>query len=233
MKRSIKNYLHYLVIACVLILSTSCAKDNEDVEPQRGIQRSELIITAMSADVTAHGDHFHGIAKGTEKESITVKFDNNGQAVENGHLHLDANVVYKIQLKVFDYENKEIQHEYIANKEVANSYKAFLVGDKLKLNDEQEDFKGSIFYPRDLAYSNGQLTDTYNVYELTGILSYFIIGEDNAKETQKLSYVLRKFADPSIKSKVELKDLIRPDYFSVFHGTDILNLKFEVHAGSH
>ena len=231
MKRKMKNYLAYLAIVSVLF--TSCSDANEEVIPNQSIQRSELIFTAMSEDVTPHGDHFHGISNGVEKESITVKFDSNGHPEENGHLHLEADVVYKMQLKVYDFDNKEIQDEFIASREVANSYKAFLIGNKLHVNGEQNNQQGAIFYPRDLVYGNGESTNTSNKYELTGILSYFTIGEQNAKETQRLTFVLRKLADASTKEKIELKDLIRNDELIPFPGTDILKLKFEVHVGSH
>lgn len=119
-------------LAAVLLFITSCSKDDDKVPIKEGIQRSELILTEVSGEsVEAHGDHFHGLDDGIEGESLTIKFDKNGKATSGGHLHLEADAVYKIALKAWDHTGKEVQDDFIASKTVADNYKAFLVGEIL------------------------------------------------------------------------------------------------------
>lgn len=206
----------------------SCDKDDGDDPIPKGIQRSELILTEVSGEsVEAHGDHFHGLDGGTEGESIVIEFDENGIATSNGHLHLEADAAYKIELKAWDYTGTEVQDDFITNKATADQYKAFLIGGDFTLNPDSDDESGAIFQPREQTYGDG--TAVEGKYETTGILSYFTIGHDNEGATKEVTYVLREL-EPGVKATVERIDWNRNDYAEVFAGENVLELKFEIHA---
>jgi len=212
--------------ACSL---ASCNKDNNDPDPvKEGIEKAELIFTEVSGDgVYPHGDHFHGLGGAVEGESITVKFDENGIATSNGHLHLEADAVYKIELKAWDYTGKEVQNDFIADKATADQYKAFLIGGDFVLNPDSDDESGAIFQPREQTYADG--TAVGGQYETTGILSYFTIGHDNEGPTKEVTYVLRKL-NAGVKANITRSDWNRSDYTTAFPGENVLELKFEIHA---
>ncbi len=218
------NLSLFLIAGACAMLLNACKGDEKD-PVKEGIQRSELILTEISGDgVHAHSDHFDGLGNAVEGESVTIKFDENGNAVSNGHLHLEADAIYKIQLKVWDLSGKEIQNDYIASKAIADNYKAFLIGGNFKLNVNTEG--GAIFQPRDLKYGDG--TDVGGKYETTGITSYFTAGESNEGPTVEVSYILRKL-DTGVKAKIERADWNDSNYKTKFPGTDILDLRFELH----
>ncbi|WP_437918780.1 hypothetical protein [Sphingobacterium sp. LRF_L2] len=222
-----KALLAMMIVGFTATSLSSCSSDDA-VEPQKeGIQRSQITFTEVSGEtVEAHGDHFHGLDAGTEGEKIVVSFDDAGNATENGHLHLEADAVYKMELKVWDYNGKEIQNEFIANKAAADQYKAFIVGGNFILNPNTTDETGAIFQPREVTYADGTAID--GKYEMTGVLSYFTIGHQN-EGAKELVFVLRKL-DAGVKASIERVDWNREDYEEAFAGENVLTLKFEVHA---
>lgn len=211
-------------LVAVLMFVSSCRKDDA-VPVKEGIQRSELVLTKVSgAGVGAHGDHFHGLDGASEGESVTIKFDEKGNATSGGHLHLDAEAVYKIILKAWAHTGKEVQNDFIANKVAADRYKAFLLGGNFTLNTATDDESGAIFQSREKKYADG--TDVTGAIETTGVLSYFTIGLSNAGPTKKVKYVIRKL-DADEKGKISRSDWQTETKFS---GQNVLELTFEIHA---
>lgn len=212
-------------LAAILLFITSCSKDDDTVPIKVGIQRSEIILTEVSGEsVAAHGDHFHGLDDGVEGESLTIKFDENGKATSGGHLHLEADAVYKIALKAWDHTGKEVQNDFIASKSIADSYKAFLVGGNFTLNTATDDESGSIFQPREKKYLDG--TAVNGALETTGVLSYFTVGHSNEGLTNEVKYVLRKL-NAGEKGKITRLDWQTETKFA---GQNVLELTFEIHA---
>lgn len=229
MKMKKQNKFVALALAGFTVFSlASCNKDDDTDPIKEGIERAELVLTEVSGEaVEAHGDHFHGLDGAAEGEAIVINFDENGIATTNGHLHLEADAVYKIELKAWDYTGKEVQNDFVASKSVADNYKAFLIGGDFILNPDSDGESGAIFQPREQTYGDGAVVD--GKYETTGIVSYFIVGHDNAGPTKELTYVLRKL-DARVKSKIERTDWNRSDYATEFPGEDVLELTFEIHA---
>lgn len=227
--KQIRLFVAFVAISLGAVSFTSCSSDNDDVEPvKEGIVRSELVFTEVTGEsVEAHGDHFHGLDAGVEGESITVSFDENGNATKNGHLHLEADAAYKIELKAWNHEGREVQGDFIADKPTADQYKAFLIGGNFILNPNSSTESGAIFQPREKVYGNGEAVN--GKYEVTGILSYFTVGHDNEGATKNVTYILRKVT-PETKAKIERTDWNRNDYTTAFPGENILELKFEIHA---
>lgn len=211
-------------LAAVLLFITSCSKE-DNLPIKEGIQRSELILTAVSGEsVTAHGDHFHGLDDGVEGESQTIKFDDNGTAISGGHLHLEADAIYKVALKAWDHTGKEVQDDFIANKSTADNYKAFFVGGNFTLNTATDDESGAIFQPREKKYTDG--TEVSGATETTGVLSYLTIGHTNEGPTKEVTYLIRKL------NAGEKANITRNDWQTEtkFAGENVLTLTFEVHA---
>lgn len=207
----------------------SCKKENDNRPEREGIERSQLVFTEVVGEsLEPHGDHFHGLGAAVEGESIIVSFDEQGVATRNGHLHLTADGIYKVELKAWDYAGREMQQSFVSTKSVADSYKVFLQGGGFILNANSDHERGAIFQPRELQYGDSQPVS--GQYETTGILAYFTIGDDNKDLTKELTYVLRKIND-GVKSTITRSDWNRPDYASEFPGTNILELRFEVHIG--
>lgn len=229
MKRHYRLFLAFVTFGLLATTVSSCSSDEQTVEPVReGIKRSELILTEITGEsVEAHGDHFHGLDAGVEAEPIVISFNEKGDAVQNGHLHLEADAAYKIELKFWDYNDKELQNEIIASKANADQYKAFLIGGNFVLNPDSQTQSGAIFQPRESTYGDGTAVD--GKYEVTGILSYFTVGQDNQGATKQVTYVLRKL-NGDIKGKIERTDWNRPDYAATFSGENVLELTFEIHA---
>ncbi|TDS11760.1 hypothetical protein [Sphingobacterium paludis] len=219
-----------LAITFLTGVASSC-KDGNEIEPlKEGIERSTLTLTEVSGEsVEAHGDHFHGLDGGTEGEKLVIQFDAEGNATQNGHIHLASDAAYKVELKAWNYEGAEVQNQFITNKATADLYKAFLIGGDFVLNPNTSNETGAIFQPRESTYVDG--TAVNGKYEMTGIVSYFTAGHQNEGATKKVSFILRKL-EPGVKAKVERVDWNRSDYKTAFPGTDILELKFEIHAGS-
>lgn len=212
-------------LTAVLFFVTSCSKDDDLLPIQEGIQRSELILTEVSGEsVEAHGDHFHGLDDGVEGESLSIKFDENGKAISGGHLHLEADAVYKVALKAWDYTGKEVQDDFIANKSAADSYKAFLLGGSFTLNTATEDESGAIFQPREKEYADG--SEVGGALETTGVLSYFTVGHSNEGATKEVSFVMRKL-NGGEKAKITRADWQTETKFA---GENVLKLTFEIHA---
>lgn len=229
MKMKKQNKITSLALVGFTVFSlASCNKDDDNDPIKEGIERAELILTEISGEaVEAHGDHFHGLGNAVEGESIVIKFDENGVATANGHLHLEADAVYKIELKAWDYTGKEVQNDFIANKATADNYKAFLIGGDFILNPDSDDESGAIFQPREQHYADGSAVS--GQYETTGILSYFTIGHDNEGPTVEVTYVLRKL-DAGVKETITRLDWNRSDYATAFRGANVLELRFEIHA---
>lgn len=212
-------------LAAVLLFITSCSKDDDKVPMKEGIQRSELIFTEVSGEnVEAHGDHFHGLDEGVEGEALTIKFDENGKAISGGHLHLEADAVYRIALKAWDHTGKEVQNDFITNKSEADNYKTFLVGGDFILNTATNDESGAIFQPRETKYADG--TEVSGASETTGILSYFTVGHSNEGPTKEVRYVIRKL-NAGEKGKITRSDWQTE---TKFVGQNALELTFEIHA---
>lgn len=221
------NKILFLALLFVTVLS-ACKKNNND-PIQEGIQRSELIFTEITGgNVVAHSDHFDGLASGVEGKKIVVKFDANGKATANGHLHLEADGVYKIELKAWDYSGKEVHQDYIASKAVADNYKAFLVGGNLTLNVNSSSESGAIFQPRETKHGDGTDVTGSGGTGTVGVVSYFTLGHDNEGEVD-LSYVLRR-VNAGVKPTITRKDWNHTDYANKFAGQDVLKLNFEIHA---
>ncbi len=212
-------------LASVLLLVTSCSKADDKLPVKEGIQRSEIIITELSGEgLSAHGDHFHGLDGATEGESKSIKFDESGKAISEGHQHLEADAVYKIELKAWDHTGKEVHNDYIASKSAAATYKAFLTGGNFILNSATEDGSGAIFQPREKKYADG--TEVAGAIETTGILSYFIIGRANEGAAKEVTYKIRKL------KAGEKEKITRADWQADtrFEGENVLELRFEIHV---
>ncbi|MDQ8003576.1 MAG: hypothetical protein REI64_02185 [Pedobacter sp.] len=205
---------------------TACKKDKDD-PIREGIERAELIFTEV--DGHAHGDHFHDLADRTNGKQTVVKFNNKGAAISGGHLHLEAEAVYKLQLKAWDYTGKEVQNDFITNKATADNYKAFLVGGNFILNANTTNESGAIFQPRETTYGDGTAVSGSGGIATTGVVSYFTIGHSNEGATKNVSFILRK-VNAGVKATITRADWNRSDYATAFAGQDVLKLNFEIHA---
>ncbi|MEH6307131.1 hypothetical protein RYH73_15900 [Olivibacter sp. CPCC 100613] len=228
--KQLKNFSYALMTFTLLF--SACSKDDDPIQPD---DPNAIVSTRLDfIEVTGHphGDHFHDLAEiEGEKDSITIEFDQMGIA-KNGHIHLDPHKIYRLQLYAFNGDGHEVQDEFLANKAVADQYKAFIVGGDFKLNPETgEAENGALFQPREQTYGDGAKVD--GKYETTGILAYFSLGEANEGADTDVSYILRRFADHTTKAKIERTDWNHDDYASKFVGEDVLKLTFELHAVGH
>lgn len=218
------------IVGAAMLFITSCKKDDDNAVVKEGIERSELTFTEVSGTaVEAHGDHFHGLADGVEGAKTVVKFNDKGTATANGHLHLEADAIYKVELKAWDYSGKEVQNDFIATKAVADNYKAFMVGGNFILNANSTSESGAIFQPREIKHGDGTDVTGTGGTGTVGVLGYFTIGHDNEGATKNVSYVLRKL-NSGVKPTVTRNDWNHNDYATKFAGQDVLKLNFEIHA---
>ncbi len=171
-------------------------------------------------------DHFHDLSDKVGGKTYTVKFDKDGNATSGGHLHLEADAVYKIELKAWDYAGREVQGEYLKSKAVADQYKAFIIGGDLILNPQTNDESGAAFQPRERTYGDG--TTVNGKYETTGITGYLTIGHANESLASRMTYVLRKL-NAGVKATIERTDWNDKNYATRFAGENVLELKFEIH----
>lgn len=209
----------------ILIGVVSCKK-NEDAPVAGKEIRASLRLTELEGTKgAAHGDHFHGVSSAKEGAVITINFDESGHSIMNGAVHLNAEIAYKMDLKVYDEKGAEIQHNYVKNLATANAYKAFLIGDKLIANANSETNSGAIFQPRDTIYGDG--TKVNGKYEMTGLTGFFTLGSENKGNTKKLSYNLRKI-ESGTKANIERVDLLDLAYASKFKGENVLQLTFDI-----
>jgi len=217
-----------LVIMSFVSLLQSC-DDEEDSILEVDLRKSELVFTAVTgAAVHPHGDHFHGLDNGIMGEPIVLKFDKNGKVLENKTLRIKSDLAYKVDLRTWDMAGKEIQQQFVKDKLTADNYKAFLVGTDFKLNPDSENEDGALFQPREKKYSDN--SDVMGKYEVTGVLSYFILGRENQqKSPAKVTYIFRKLNE-GVKAKIERTDWNRTDYKTAFPGQNVLELDFEIHA---
>ena len=229
MKIQKNNVLVLLALFGLSIFSfTSCDKD-EDPIVEDGIMRSELILTEVTGG-EVHGDHFHGLGDAVETgDPIVIKFDGDGNATSGGHIHLEAEAIYKIELKAWNFNGREVQHDFIATEEIANNYKAFLIGGSLVLNQDTDHEDGAIFQPRELEYGDGTEVTGAGGTGTTGIISYFTIGHENEDLNDDVTYVLRK-VNAGVKPTISRSDWNRRDYASAFAGENVLELTFEIHV---
>jgi len=214
-----------MVLGLGLFSLASCG-GGANKSQKEGIQRSELVFTKLEQGAEPHGNHFHGL-DAAEGESLTVKFNEKGEATENGHLHLEAEAVYKLELKAWDGSGNEVQNSFIADSATASNYKAFLTGGDFILNQNTEGETGAIFQPREREFGDGNKVARGST---TGILSYFTIGRDNGGDTKPVRYVLRRL-DAGVKEKITRDDWNAADYETKFGGENVLELAFEIHAG--
>lgn len=183
--------------------------------------------TVTGTGVEGHGDHFHGLAAEVLGTAVTVTFDENGNAISGGHLHLDPTAIYKISLKTYDDKGAETQNKFIADAATATNYKAFLVGGSFVLNAATANGTGSIFQPREATYADGT-TGSTTATTSTGVTSYLTIGADNKGE-KDVTFVMRK-VNAGVKATITRADWNRADYATAFAGSNELELKFEIHA---
>ncbi|RYY56040.1 MAG: DUF4625 domain-containing protein [Chitinophagaceae bacterium] len=203
----------------------SSAESDLGIEKQN--PSSALVFTRISgAGVEAHGDHFHGLAGGTEGASDTVTFDGEGAVIAHGHLHLAATGVYKVSLKTYNASGTETQARYIADATTAENFKAFLVGGNYVLNPATTSETGAIFQTRETSYANGATVS--GATATTGVTSYFTAGNDN-KGNKDVTFIMRKL-NAGVKPTITRTDWNRSDYATEFAGSNELQLKFEIHA---
>ncbi len=231
MKQQKQNKFLSAIIAVGLITSfTSCSSDDPVDIVQEGIQKAELTFTEVTGEgVYPHGDHFHGLAGATDGTAQVVTFNAQGEATANGHLHLDAEAVYRIDLKAWDHTGHEVTADIVATEAAAANYKAFLVGGDYILNSNTTDESGAIFQPRETTYGDGTAVTGAGGTGTTGVLSYFGIGHSNAGKSRQITFVLRKLQS-GVKEKITRLDWNRSDYAAAFAGENELALNFEIHA---
>lgn len=209
----------------ILFGIVSCKKDEHvpilGEEVRASLQFTELLGTKGAA----HGNHFHGVSSAKEGAVITINFDASGNAMSNDITNLNAELAYKMDLKIFDESGAEIQQQYVENLSIAENYKAFLTADNLIANANSETNGGAIFQPRDTSYTDG--TKVNGQYEMTGLISFFTLGLENKGKTKNITYSLRKI-EPGVKVKIERADLLDQDYANKFNGKNILELKFNI-----
>jgi len=230
MEKNIKNKLvpAMMVLGLGMFSLASCSEDDPAAEPAKeSLKRSELVFTEVEGE--PHGNHFHGLADKQNGKVVTVKFNEKGEATENGHLHLEAEAVYKLELKTWDDNGKEVQNDFLADSETASNYRAFLIGGDFILNQKTENETGAIFQPRDLKFGDGKDVPGDG---RVGILSYFTIGEDNEGSTKQVRFVLRKL-NTGVKASITADDWNAADYKTKFAGENVLELAFEIHAEEH
>src|SRR5690554_6984872 len=78
-------------LLAISFLTFSCSDNDDPVPvPQEGIEKASLVFTPLSGsdDLSAHGDHFHGLSAAVEGGRVTVEFNSDGIASRGGHLHL-------------------------------------------------------------------------------------------------------------------------------------------------
>ncbi|GAB3414076.1 DUF4625 domain-containing protein [Niabella aquatica] len=197
-----------------------------DLKVQKKDPKAALVFTPVTGAAEAHGDHFHGLDAGIEGSPVTVTFDENGNALSNGHLHLDPDGIYKISLKTYGANGVETQNQYIANATAAANYKAFLAGGSFILNTNSAAGKGAIFQTRETQYADG--TAVSGATNTTGVTTYFRVGDDNEGE-KKVAFIMRKL-NAGVKAIITRTDWNRTDYATAFAGTNELELKLEIHA---
>lgn len=222
------NRLLTLAVLAGMATFSSCNNDDEEPVNYNGIERSELVFTEVTGgpSLYPHGDHFHGLGGAVEGEAKTIVFNREGTATSGGHIHLDPEGFYKVELKAWDLAGNEVQQDFIASKAAADEYKAFLVGSPMILNAATADQSGAIFQPREMEYGDG--TAVQGQFETTGVLSYFTLGESN-EGTHTVTYVLRKL-DAGVKPNITRSDWNDASYTTRFAGTNVLTLNFEIHA---
>ncbi len=210
---------------------TTTAEAEITIEQQKAV--AALVFTELSGgeSLYPHGDHFHGLAGAVDGKSVTVTFGSDGNAITNGHLHLEAEGFYRVELKTFDEEGKETQTRFIANEVTAANYKAFLVGGDFVLNPDAADETGAIFQTRETKYADGA-DITGGAVNTTGVISYFTMGHSNEEGEKDMIFVMRRLND-GVKPTITRVDWNRTDYATAFAGTNELELKFEIHAGEH
>lgn len=187
-----------------------------------------LIFTKVSGEgVEGHGDHFHGLGAAIDGAKDTVTFDDKGAVIANGHLHLAATGIYRINLVTYDAAGKETQNKFIADAATADNYKAFLVGGNFVLNANTTGETGALFQTRELQYADGTAV-TGGATKTTGVITWFKAGTDN-KTTKNVSFIMRK-VNAGVKATITRADWNRTDYATAFAGTNELELKFEIHA---
>lgn len=225
-----QNKFFSAILAFGLIASfSSCSSDDPIESIQEGIQKAELTFTEVTgAGVYPHGDHFHGLASATDGNATVVTFNAQGEATANGHLHLDAEAVYRIDLKAWDHTGREVAADFIATEAAAANYKAFLIGGDFILNPSTTDESGAIFQPRETTYVDGTAVTGLGGRGTTGVLSYLGIGHSNAKNSRAITFIMRKL-QAGVKEEITRLDWNRQDYASAFAGENVLELKFEIH----
>lgn len=219
-------------IAVVLLTSvgfligiSSCKKDEQVPTAVEQVRASLLFTELQGTKGAGHGDHFHGVTTAKEGAVTTVNFDASGNALTKGAINLDAELAYKVDLKVYDEKGLEIQDNFVKNQAIAAEYKAFLIGDKLIANANTETNGGAIFQPREMDYADG--TKVNGKYEMTGLKAFFTLGSENKGKTKKLVYALRKI-EPGVKAKIERVDLLDQGYAGKFKGANVVELKFDI-----
>lgn len=189
-----------------------------------------LVFTKITGSgVVAHNDHFDGLGGAVEGISFTVTFDENGNAISGGHLHLDPDGIYKVSLKTYNASGAETQNQYIANAATAANYKAFLAGGSFILNINSAAGNGAIFQTRETQYADG--TAVSGATNTTGVTTYFRMGDDNKGE-KDVTFIMRRL-NAGVKATITRTDWNRADYATAFAGANELQLKFEIHAEEH
>lgn len=215
----------------VHIAITDQKGNRTEIEDELKIEQKDpsaaLVFTPITGSgIEPHNDHFDGLGSAVEGTPVTVTFDENGNAISNGHLHLEPDGIYKISLKTYDANGAETQNQYIANATAAANYKAFLAGGSFILNINSAAGNGAIFQTRETQYADG--TTVSGATNTTGVISYFRVGDDNQGE-QEITFIMRKL-NAGVKATITRTDWNRTDYATAFAGTNELELKFEIHA---
>lgn len=223
-----QNKLAALVLSGIALFSFISCSEDETPLIREGIEKAELVFTEVSGEgLYPHGNHFHGLGNVVDGDSHVIKFDATGRAISGGHLHLEADAIYRVDLRAWDYAGKAVQNDFISNKATADNFKAFLIGGGFTLNPDTDNQSGAIFQTRETKY--GDNTDVNGQYETTGIISYFTAGHSNEGPTVDVTYVLRKLNN-GVKANITRTDWNDDNYKVKFSGENVLELKFEIHA---
>jgi len=182
--------------------ASSCSKDDPTLENnQEEVGKAWLIFTEVKREL--HGDHYHYHAV-ENPTSDTIRFDDKGLPPVGAHLHLTEGKTYRLDLKAFDFANRETQHTFVEKDDI---HQAFITGAPAEVLE--------------YAYADKKGDKSVNV----GVTGYLTI----LKETEKgfdFRYTMRHL-NAGVKAAIKASDWNKDP--AGFAGANDLDLTFDLH----
>jgi hypothetical protein len=213
-----KKHFSIALILFAFAFFTACKKDNIGQDATEIARYDLRFIEVTGENISAHGNHFHGLKDLLALDTVLIQYDKKGQPITNPHIHLESDAVYQLQIKAVNYLGQELPQSWIIRGEEA-THALFIAGSSLALNGLEGETEGAIL----------QVDPRLILNQPAAALSYFFRYGTHQNEESDLDLVLLHLKEKLPASKpTGWWNQLNPN--SSYPGEVIVRFPVEIHV---